>query len=55
MENIILKKIRNKMVNDSKTEGKLGTTIKLKRKERNKTLQKLSDIVGVSVSYISKL
>src|SRR5690554_644000 len=55
MENIILKKIRNKMVNDSKTEGKLGTTIKLKRKERNKNLQKLNDIVGVSVSYISKV
>ncbi len=55
MANLILNKIRKKMEDDSLTEGKLGSTIKFKRKERNKTLQALSNIVGISVSYISKV
>ncbi len=55
MANLILNKIRKKMKEDSLTEGKLGSTIKYKRKERNKTLQSLSNIVGISVSYISKV
>ncbi len=53
--NIVLSKIRKKMNEDAITEGKLGTTIKYKRKERNQTLQTLSEIVGISVSYISKV
>lgn len=55
MSNLILNKIRKKINEDSLTEGKLGSTIKFKRKERNKTLQSLSNIVGISVSYISKV
>lgn len=55
MNSIIIHKIRKKMKQDGITIGKLGSTVRYKRKERNKTLQALSETVDISVSYISKI
>lgn len=35
--------------------GKIGATIKLKRKQKQRTLNNLSELSGVSISYLSKI
>lgn len=55
MFNNLINKIKEKVNNDSVVEGKLGSTIKLKRKAGDYTLQQFSNSYGVSVSYLSKI
>jgi transcriptional regulator with XRE-family HTH domain len=43
------------MDNDNLIEGKLGATLKVKRAEKDKTLNDLSKSYGISVSYLSKI
>ncbi len=55
MHKNLLEKIRKKIQNDKVVDGKLGATIKLKRKQGDHTLQEISLQHGVSVSYLSKI
>lgn len=55
MRKIILDKVVKKINDDMLVEGKLGSTIKLKRKAGEHTLQEFSNSYGVSISYLSKI
>ncbi len=51
----VLEKIKQKVEKDLKTQGKLGATLKQKRKEKDLTLNELSKKYDISISYISKV
>lgn len=55
MRKTILDKVVKKINDDMLVEGKLGSTIKLKRKAGEHTLQEFSSSYGVSISYLSKI
>lgn len=55
MKKNILEKITKKVNEDKLVEGKLGSTLKLKRKAGDYTLQEFSSSYGVSISYLSKI
>ncbi|MGI6360462.1 MAG: helix-turn-helix domain-containing protein [Acholeplasmatales bacterium] len=51
----VLEKIKQKIKKDLQTQGKLGATLKQKRKEKDLTLSELSKKYDISISYISKV
>lgn len=51
----VLEKIKQKIKKDFQTQGKLGATLKQKRKEKALTLSQLSKKYDISISYISKV
>lgn len=51
----ILKQIKNKKESEGAIFGKIGATLKMKRKLMQRTLHFLSELSGVSISYISKV
>ncbi len=51
----VLEKIKQKIEKDLQTKGKLGATLKQKRKEKDLTLSQLSKKYDISISYISKV
>lgn len=55
MNNLLLKKLAKKIEDDRLVEGKIGATLKLKRKAASKTLQNISESHGISISYLSKI
>lgn len=51
----IIKSIRERTERDFSIVGKVGATIKLKRQNKKQTLSNLSQLFGVSISYLSKV
>lgn len=51
----MVEKANKKLFKDEEPNIKIGATIKLKRKEQNKTLSDVSEKAGVSLSFISKI
>lgn len=51
----IIKQIRSKKESEGAIFGKIGATFKMKRKLMQRTLHYLSELSGVSISYISKV
>ncbi len=55
LNDLIITRIKQKVVNDNLINGRLGATIKLKRKEKDMTLNDFSENYGISISYLSKI
>lgn len=51
----MVEKANKKLFKDEEPNIKIGATLKIKRKEQNKTLHDVSEKAGVSKSFISKL
>ena len=51
----LVEKANKKLFKDEEPNIKIGATIKIKRKEQNKTLSEVSERAGVSLSFISKI
>lgn len=51
----VVNQIRKRRESDNLVIGKIGATIKLKRKGKQQTLNNLSELFGVSISYLSKV
>lgn len=54
-DSYFLEKIRQRVQKDLKSQGKLGATLKQRRKESKLTLSELSEKYRISISYISKI
>lgn len=54
-QEVILENIKKRKNEEDLIAGKIGATIKLKRKEKQQTLNNLSELFGVSISYLSKI
>lgn len=55
VNNYVLERIKTKVEKDLQTPGRLGATLRFKRKENKLTLSELSKKYHVSISYISKI
>lgn len=55
INNEIINQIRKRKQSDELITGKVGATIKLKRRNKHQTLNNLSELFGVSISYLSKV